>query len=93
MDRYVELEVNGKRVRGVVVRRVYAREHRRKIGGKEYVWCDYYITTGIPKSFVGKTLVVIALEDSELLRNAKSLNIRTDEKERSGAVDEGNPSR
>ena len=59
----IKLVVNGKEVEGIPIKKVYKRQRRKVVNGKEYTWDEYVAFVYVPKRLVDKKLVVVPLPE------------------------------
>ena len=60
--REIELEVNGRKVKGLLITKIQKRTRKKVVGGKVYTWEHWGVYIYIPHFLRGKKLALVPLD-------------------------------
>ena len=63
MTREIEVELCGRRLRALLVDRVYERRKNREKRGKQYTWVERYIVVYIPRRFEASSFILLPADE------------------------------
>ena len=62
VTREIELVVNGRKVKGLLITKVYKKTRKKVVGGKTYYWEHWGVYVYVPQYLRGKKLAIVPLD-------------------------------